>query len=109
MRGAWTVLASRENAEGNRCVDIFRRDDGSFGFEEYRRDPEDRGGGGRQRRLDAALAGCRQGPRQGRPRQLFCRTESTPRNLDTPHLAAYGSRRFGAPGVWGGLVVGDAT
>jgi hypothetical protein len=44
MRGAWNVLASRENAEANRCVDIFRRDDGSFGFEEYRRDPEDRGG-----------------------------------------------------------------
>ena len=43
MRGAWTVLASLENAEANRCVDIFRRDDGSFGFEEYRRDPEDRG------------------------------------------------------------------
>jgi hypothetical protein len=44
MRGAWTVLASLENAEANRCVDIFRRGDGSFGFEEYRRDPEDRGG-----------------------------------------------------------------
>jgi hypothetical protein len=43
MGGAWTVLASRENAEANRCVDIFRRGDGSFGFEEYRRDPEDRG------------------------------------------------------------------
>jgi len=27
--------------EGNHCVDIFRRDDGTFGFEEYRRDPED--------------------------------------------------------------------
>jgi ATP synthase protein I len=39
----------------------------------------------------------------------FCRTKSTPRNLDTPHPAAYGSRRFGAPGVWGGLVVGGAT
>ena len=24
-----------------RCVDIFRRPDGTFGFEEYRRDPED--------------------------------------------------------------------
>jgi hypothetical protein len=43
MRGAWKVLASLENPEANRCVDIFRRDDGSFGFEEYRRDPEDRG------------------------------------------------------------------
>ena len=24
-----------------RCVDIFGRPDGSFGFDEYRRDPED--------------------------------------------------------------------
>ena len=30
------------NLEGDcRCVDVFRRDDGTFGFEEYRRDPED--------------------------------------------------------------------
>jgi hypothetical protein len=24
-----------------RCVDVFQRIDGTFGFEEYRRDPED--------------------------------------------------------------------
>lgn len=35
------VLASIENTEGNLCVDIFARADGTFGFEEYRRDPED--------------------------------------------------------------------
>ena len=30
------------NAEGAPlCVDVFRRPDGSFGFEEFRRDPED--------------------------------------------------------------------
>jgi len=30
------------NAEGEgRCVDIFLRPDGTFGFEEYRRDAED--------------------------------------------------------------------
>lgn len=40
---SWVVVDSRENAEGNRCVDIFRRADGSFGFEEFRRDVEDRG------------------------------------------------------------------
>ena len=39
----WKVLASRENPSADRCVDIFQRPDGSFGFEEYRRDPEDRG------------------------------------------------------------------
>lgn len=35
------VLASLENSYGDYCVDIFSREDGSFGFEEFRRDPED--------------------------------------------------------------------
>jgi hypothetical protein len=35
------VLASFENDAGDRSVDIFRRDDGTYGFEENRRDPED--------------------------------------------------------------------
>lgn len=35
------VLASLENSYGDHCVDIFAREDGTFGFEEYRRDPED--------------------------------------------------------------------
>ncbi len=39
----WTILASYETPEHNRCVDIFGRVDGSFGFEEFRRDPEDMG------------------------------------------------------------------
>ena len=38
-----TVLASFENGEANRCVDLFARTDGSWGFEEFRRDPEDGG------------------------------------------------------------------
>ena len=30
------------NQEGElRCIDVFLRPDGTFGFEEYRRDPED--------------------------------------------------------------------
>jgi hypothetical protein len=37
------VLASLENPHGDYCVDIFVRTDGSFGFEEFRRDPEDGG------------------------------------------------------------------
>lgn len=40
---SWVVFASIENFEHNRCVDLFARPDGSFGFEEFRRDPEDRG------------------------------------------------------------------
>jgi len=35
------VVASCSNETDDRCVDIFARDDGTFGFEEYRRDPED--------------------------------------------------------------------
>jgi hypothetical protein len=35
------VLASIENRAGDHCVDIFVRADGTFGFEEYRKDPED--------------------------------------------------------------------
>lgn len=37
------VVASFENDAADRCVDLFTRADGSWGFEEYRRDPEDRG------------------------------------------------------------------
>ena len=40
---SWLVLDSIENPEGNRCVDLFSRPDETFGFEEFRRDPEDRG------------------------------------------------------------------
>lgn len=37
------VLTSLENSAANRCVDIFVRVDGTFGFEECRRDYEDAG------------------------------------------------------------------
>ena len=35
------VLVSIETEDGDRCVDLFMRSDGSAGFEEYRRDSED--------------------------------------------------------------------
>lgn len=38
------VVDSINAPDGGRCVDIFRRADGSFGFEEYRRDIEDQRG-----------------------------------------------------------------
>ncbi len=38
------VLTSLENSSGDHCVDVFVRADGTFGFEEYRRDPEDERG-----------------------------------------------------------------
>jgi hypothetical protein len=38
------VLRSINNEDASRCVDVFRRPDGSIGFEEYRRDQEDNRG-----------------------------------------------------------------
>lgn len=40
---SWAVLASPSTPAVDRCVDIFVRPDGTFGFEEFRRDPEDMG------------------------------------------------------------------
>ena len=40
---SWLVYRSIENHEHDRCVDLFLRPDGSHGFEEFRRDPEDAG------------------------------------------------------------------
>lgn len=39
----WVILESPENEQHDRCVDVFQRPDGTFGFEEFRRDVEDRG------------------------------------------------------------------
>jgi hypothetical protein len=40
---SWLVFISVENFEHDRCDDLFSRPDGSYGFEEFRRDVEDRG------------------------------------------------------------------
>src|SRR3974390_3079509 len=40
---SWMVLASPSTPAVDRCVDIFARPDGTFGFEEFRRDSEDMG------------------------------------------------------------------
>jgi hypothetical protein len=40
---SWVVFDSIENDEHDRCVDLFRRSDDSFGFEAFRRDVEDEG------------------------------------------------------------------
>ena len=42
LDASWKVLASPSTANVDRCIDIFEPD-GTFGFEEFRRDPEDRG------------------------------------------------------------------
>ena len=38
------VLKSINIEDGSRCVDLFERPDGTYGFEEFRRDHEDRRG-----------------------------------------------------------------
>jgi len=40
---SWVVLDSIENAAHDHCVDLFRRPDDTYGFEEFRRDVEDAG------------------------------------------------------------------
>ena len=40
---SWLVFDSVENDEHDRCVDLFSRPDGSFGFELFRRNVEDAG------------------------------------------------------------------
>ena len=40
---SWTVLTSVQTPGGDRCVDVFLRPSGTFGYEEFRRDPEDLG------------------------------------------------------------------
>lgn len=40
---SWLVFVSIENDEHDRCVDLFSRPDATCGFEEFRRDIEDRG------------------------------------------------------------------
>ena len=40
---SWRIVSAYETTEHNRAVDVFVRPDGSFGFEEFRRDPEDMG------------------------------------------------------------------
>ncbi|MFM9846963.1 MAG: hypothetical protein ACKVP3_07365 [Hyphomicrobiaceae bacterium] len=44
MRAKNLVVKSINAAGDDRCVDIFRRPDDTFGFEEYRRDVEDQRG-----------------------------------------------------------------
>jgi len=40
---SWIVIASIQTFDGDRCVDIFVRPNGTFGYEEFRKDPEDMG------------------------------------------------------------------
>jgi|SoiMethySBSTD1v2_1073268.scaffolds.fasta_scaffold565585_1 hypothetical protein len=35
---SWTVLTSSQTSEADRCVDVFSRPEGTFGFEEFRRE-----------------------------------------------------------------------
>ena len=39
-----SVVTTLHNEDGHRCVKITKGSDGTFGFAEFRRDPEDAGG-----------------------------------------------------------------
>jgi len=39
-----SVITTLHNDDAHRCVKIIKRSDGTFGFQEFRRDPEDAGG-----------------------------------------------------------------
>ena len=80
QRDGTTVVASFNQPGAFICVDVFQRLDGSFGFEEYRRDPADGHGwfpigrysGQSYASHEAALAGAKQtvawlGDAAGRP------------------------------------------
>ena len=43
LERSWKVIASPSTPSVDRCVDIFSRPNGTFGFEEFRKDPEDMG------------------------------------------------------------------
>lgn len=40
---SWLVVKSHETPERDRCLDVVSRPDGTWGFEEFRKDPEDMG------------------------------------------------------------------
>jgi hypothetical protein len=40
---SWKVLSSPSTPSVDRCVDLFSRPNGTYGFEEFRRDAEDMG------------------------------------------------------------------
>jgi len=39
----WVVRTTHQSDDGFHALDVFERPDGSYGFEEFRRDPEDAG------------------------------------------------------------------
>ena len=41
---SFVVLNSIENLNGDRCLDVFELDNGTFGFEEFRKEPESKTG-----------------------------------------------------------------
>jgi len=55
LKKDWQVLRSIESQDGYYCVDFFVRPDGSYGFEEFRRDHEDNGKWTRLNRYSSLL------------------------------------------------------
>jgi hypothetical protein len=96
---SWLVFRSVENDVHDRCVDLFSRPDGSFGFEEFRQDVEDQGAwtpvgsfsGGRSRpvktpgaRRAEPFPGSREPDLTMRTRSGLARAHRTP--LEKPNI-----------------------
>jgi hypothetical protein len=75
---SWTVLESIENDQHDRCVDLFQRTDGTWGFQEFRRDPEDSGAWTQMAYHAAAIHPSRQAARTAALRAVTWLTESNP-------------------------------
>ena len=73
----WTVLRSIESADGLYCVDLFRRADGTFGYEEFRRDPEDLGAWTPTRFASGLVFGSLQGARAAAERAVVWLTDTS--------------------------------
>ncbi|MEP7261422.1 MAG: hypothetical protein ABI669_09485 [Usitatibacter sp.] len=72
------VVESINNASGDHCVDIFVRGDGSFGFEEYRRDHEDQRGWFSLRRYSSQSFATLEAARQQARLSIAWMADSTP-------------------------------
>jgi enoyl-CoA hydratase/carnithine racemase len=84
------VVRSLHNDTVDRCVDIIKRSDGTFGFKEFRRDPEDSGGwtlvGDNQHRTyateDAAIAAARAAVAWLRDQQTWARKRGMTQEIE---------------------------
>lgn len=75
----WIVVDSIENDAHDRCVDLFLRPDGTYGFEEFRRDVEDGGAWTPVAFFSHAARGSRDAAQEAAVRAVGWLAEALPR------------------------------